>query len=53
MHHNLPMDKEMNLIIKNKPELENSSSMQTDEIGQIDGVVKWILGGHRREQNEK
>lgn len=39
MHHNLPMDEEMDLTTKNKPELKNSSSMQTDEIGQIDGVV--------------
>lgn len=33
-----------NLITKNKPELKNSSSMQTDEIGQIDGVVIKFLG---------
>lgn len=39
MHHNLPMDKEMNLTTKNKPELKNITSMQADEIGQIDGVV--------------
>lgn len=39
MHHNLPMDKKMNLTIKNKPELKNTSSMQTDATGQIDGVV--------------
>lgn len=39
MHHNLPMGKEMNLTTKNKSELKNHTSMQTDEIGQIDGVV--------------
>jgi hypothetical protein len=36
------MDEVMNLTTKNKPESRNITSMQTDEIGQIDGVVKWI-----------